>query len=403
MKTTLALLVLSVLCLAQSVEAQTRPAADAAPDGFVFKHPGLLDSKAELDAVKAAIKAGADPWASEYRAMKSSRYGDLSWTPHPVVVVHANGQEAWREQDDAVAAYTLALLWYYSGEEAYGAKSAEILNAWATTLKEHTSTDRQKEIVAAWAGSVFPLAAEILRSSYPGWTVLDTQRFSAMLDRAFVPLLAAGNATYNGNWELSMANALVCIGVFNEDDAAFRRGVLLWRQRVPAYFYISGDGLTPIRPSGTKDRDSDRAINDYWFAPIRYVDGLCQETGRDFGHHMQMGLASAINTAEVAFHQGLDLYAEQDARLMATMEFHAARLLGHPLAGPELFARPFAASGVLPTWEIAYHHFHGRKRQAMPLTAELIRTKVHMAEPRTMLNMAWERLTHTGPPLAKPE
>ena len=36
-----------------------------------------------------------------------------------------------------------------------------------------------------------------------------------------------------------------------------------------------------------------------------------------------MGMAAAINAAETALHQGVDLYAEQATRLTAAMEFHA--------------------------------------------------------------------------------
>jgi hypothetical protein len=396
-------LVASAAMMGGPASAETLPAtvpagvadvpADAIPATFEFTHPGLLNSRAELDLVKARIKAGEEPWSSQFADMKNSHHGSQTWTPHPVAVVHSNGKEAWEEQDDAIAAYTLALLWYFTDDEAYAAKSVEILDGWSSVLIEHTSTDRQKELVAAWAGSVFPLAGEILRASYPKWTSGQIAQFSTMLDRAFVPLLLRGNPTYNGNWELSMANALLSIGVFNDDAATFNRGVFLWRRRVPAYFYLASDGPTPIRPFGTDKLDADSAINKYWFSPHRYFDGLCQETQRDYGEHMQMGLASAVNSAEIAFHQGLDLYGENDGRIMAAMEFQAARLLGKP-APPELFPNGFPAADLRPTWEIAYNHFHNRKGRPLPQTEELIRAQLRPSQFRTMLNMAWETLTH---------
>jgi hypothetical protein len=42
---------------------------------------------------------------------------------------------------------------------------------------------------------------------------------------------------------------------------------------------------------------------------------------------MQMGMASAMYTAETAHIQGVDLWAEEQARLTAAMEFHSRWIL----------------------------------------------------------------------------
>jgi hypothetical protein len=364
----------------------------AAPRLFV--HPGLLNSKAELDFIKAKIAAGTEPWVSLFRAMKHSRFGDLNWEPKPLAVINARGNDADLELDDATAAYTQALLWYFTDDAAYARKSVEILNAWSAKLTRHTSADRQEELVAAWSGSIFPLAGEVLRASYPQWSRGEIKQFSAMLDRAFLPLLMPGNPKYNGNWELAMINGLMCIGVFNDDAATFDRAVFLWRKRVPAYFYLSEDGPAPLRPHGTEELNSDIAISRYWFEPAHYFDGLCQETRRDYGHHMQEGMVSAINAAEIAFHQDLDLYGENERRFRAAMEFHAGALLGRPVAKAD-FPDGFVPAGCLPTWEVAYNHFHNRRRLDLPATGALIRTKVRVSNlTPTHNNMTWESLTH---------
>jgi hypothetical protein len=108
---------------------------------------------------------------------------------------------------------------------------------------------------------------------------------------------------------------------------------------------------------------------------------------------MQMGLASAVNSAEIAFHQGIDLYTENENRIMAAMEFQASPLLGNPVP-QDLFLTGFVASDLLPTWEIAYNHFHNRKGFTLPMTDTLIRTKIRPSYFMTMLNMAWESITH---------
>jgi hypothetical protein len=365
--------------------------------GFVFTHPGMLNSKAELNFIKAKITAGEEPWKSALNKMKSSYFGNTGWVPKPISVVDADWSpsknDAGTENDDATAAYTQALLWYFTGNESYAKKSVEILNAWAVTLTGHTSKELQKQLVAGWCGSLFPMAAEIMRASYPKWTGEEISKFSAMLNKAFLPLLINGNPTFNGNWELSMINAMMCIGVFNEDTTTFNKAIFLWQKRVSAYIYLTTDGISPVRPYGTSNYNSESGVKGYWFNPTKYFDGLCQETCRDWGHHMQMGLASAINSAEIAWHQGIDLYSENDKRFVAAMEFQASTLIGNP-APKEFFPNGYVTSDLLPTWEIAYNHFHNRKGLAMPMTDALITKKIRPSYFTTMLNMAWETVTH---------
>jgi hypothetical protein len=373
--------------------------AKSPEEAFVFTHPGMLNSKAELDFIKAKIKANAEPWKTAFNKLKSSSFGNVNWVPKPIAVVDADWSptrnDAGTENDDATAAYTQALLWYFTDNEAYAKKSVQILNTWAVTLTSHTSKELQKQLVAGWCGSLFPLAAEIMRASYPKWTSEEIAQFSAMLNKAFLPLLINGNPTFNGNWELSMINAMMCIGVFNEDQATFDKAVLLWRKRVPAYIYMTTDGISPVRPYGTSNYNSESGIKSYWFNPPKYFDGLCQETCRDWGHHLQMGLASAINSAEIAWHQGVNIYAENEKRFVAALEFQASAQLGNPVS-KELFPNGFAVdvNDKLPTWEIAYNHFHNRKGLILPMTEALINKKIRPSYFTTMLNIAWETLTH---------
>ena len=64
-------------------------------------------------------------------------------------------------------------------------------------------------------------------------------------------------------------------------------------------------------------------VQAFWCNPIRWVDGLTQETCRDNGHHTQYGMGSALHAAEVAWHQGVDLYTAEADRYIATMELMA--------------------------------------------------------------------------------
>src|SRR5262249_15410909 len=137
------------------------------------------------------------------------------------------------EQADCGAAYSHALMWYITGDEAYAKKSIEIMNAWSGTLKGgHILANGP--VQAAWWGSVFPRAAEIIRYTYKGWSDAEIAQFQNMLRTQFLPFIMHGD-TENGNKELSMTEALINIGVFNDDRAVFDLGVKMWRGRTPAY------------------------------------------------------------------------------------------------------------------------------------------------------------------------
>lgn len=55
------------------------------------------------------------------------------------------------------------------------------------------------------------------------------------------------------------------------------------------------------------------------------VDGVSQETCRDFGH-TAYGLAATFNVAETALLQGVDLYTPNLKRLSATVALHTGLL-----------------------------------------------------------------------------
>jgi hypothetical protein len=353
-----------------------------------FRHPGLLNDGDELAALRRRVSGGHDP---AFEAMRHSGFAALDWRPQPRRSVYCGPYSkpdhgCHEEKNDATAAYTHALLWAVTGTPAHAAKAVEILDAWSATLVEHAG--HNAPLQSAWVASLLIRAAEILRHTSEAWSPAGVARFSRLLETAYLPYVVDGMPTYNGNWELSMIEATMAAGVFLDDGAIFDRAVAMWRRRVPAYFYLRADGTRPVAPPGTHRFDEEAALVEKWYGQNRFVDGLAQETCRDFGHTMY-GLAAAVNAAEIAFHQGVDLYAEQTKRLTAAMEFHAAYLLGQPapawLCGGHLNLRRS------PTWEIAYHHFHDRVGLQMPLTARLIES---IRPSGTDHHMAWESFTH---------
>jgi len=106
---------------------------------------------------------------------------------------------------------------------------------------------------------------------------------------------------------------------------------------------------------------------------------------------MEWGIMAAIDAAETARQQDLDLYNEQSKRLRDGLEFHANYDLGASV--PSWLCGGSISTANTTAWEIAYNHFNTRLGISMPKTQQM----VQRVRP-TGVNyfIAWETLTHAG-------
>jgi hypothetical protein len=362
-----------------------------------FVHPGILVDKGMLDFVKGKIAAGTDPWKSALSKASSDSLGSLSYTAKPRAIVECGPTSnpdigCTDEKNDVVAAYTDALIWYYTGDQKHADKAIQIMNAWSAVLKQHTNDNAQLQ--ASWAAEIFPRAAEIIRYSNAGWSATDIAQFSTMLKTAYLPEVVDGS-TRTGNWDTSAIEAAMNIAIFLDDTAEFQKIVKLWRDRVPAYVYLSTDGALPVQPP-RQTALSDSALKSYWYNPKSFADGLTQESCRDvpgsgtagFGH-AQYGMAGIINAAETARIQGVDLFASEQKRLTAMLELHSKYLNGASISG--LCNTQIAGVDPDPMWEIGYNAYANVLGQALPVTQILIKSIRPTGQTH---HMAWETLTH---------
>lgn len=360
-------------------------------------HPGIVVSADRLVFVRSQIAAGREPWTSALARARGSFYAKASWVPKPVALVQCGAYNnpnigCTAETDDAQAAYTNALLHSLTGEQRYADKAIEIMDAWSGVLQGHsfdTTTYKNGRLQSAWAAQTFTKAAELVRHSRAGWSPDRVARFEAMLRSAYLPMVRDGWTGGMANWQLSMAEATMDIGVFLDDRAVFDDGVGDWRAQVVSAFYLRSDGPQPIPPLGTYVKPS--YVPTYWFKPTAFVDGLGQETCRDLGH-TAMGLAAAVNAAETAGIQGVDLYAEQQQRLVAAMEL-TTRYLSDPSAPGWVCPEPPKAGGTAGalTFEIGLRHYAVEEGLSLPST----RAWVERNRPtKSGIFMNWETLTH---------
>ncbi|MER7457599.1 alginate lyase family protein [Micromonospora sp. NPDC126480] len=375
-----------------AVDAGPLPTTRDGRSGFV--HPGILVSAPQLDFVLGKVRAREEPWHSAWLEVVRSRYADLSWRPEPVATVECGfysnpDRGCTREAEDAIAAYTHALLWVFTRDGRYAQKSVEILDAWSGALKRHTNSNAPLQ--AGWSGAMFVRAAELIRHTYQGWAPDRLARAEEMFRTAFLPLVLGELKGYRaGNWGLIMLDAAVGISVFLDDRPSFLKAVETWRLRLRSYVYLSSDGALP--KASPDDTYTTQQLVRQWSGQTRFVDGLAQETCRDF-LHTGWGLSAAAHVAETAWIQGLDLYAEARERLTAALELHAGFDLGEPV--PSWLCGGKLTLGIHPMPEVAYNHYVTRVGQPLPRTEQVIKAN-RPAGPAFFY--AWETLTHAANP-----
>ena len=388
--------VLAAACAALVAGTLTTPAvasSQAVDAPAVFTHPGVGSSQAQLDFVRAKVQAGAQPWTDAFNQAKNSAYASLSRTPKPRAVVECGPYSnpnygCTDEREDAIAAYTDALLWYLTRDDRYAQKSIQLMDAWSATIQDHTNSNAPLQ--TAWSASSWPKAAEIIKHVYGNWP--NAGRFATMLRNVYVPEIINGSNS-NGNWELSMTEALQGIGVFLEDKAIYDKAIALYRLRVPAYVYLESDGALPKTVPSQNLNTRDKIVS-YWQGQGTFVTGLTQETCRDFTH-TGYGISSISHVLETARIQGIDMYPEFGERLRQALGFQSKweRNL-EPV--PLWLCNGTLHRGLGPITEVGYNALHTRLGIAMTNTQAL--TESRRPAGSNNLFVAWETLTHAENP-----
>jgi len=304
-------------------------------------HPGVLQTRADLEFMKAKIKAGEEPWKSSWQIWLDSRVASLSFQPKPFAHIvrgaYDAGDKGGRElQASASAAENHVMQWYVTGDEAHARKAIEILDAWSSTLADFAENDAM--LLAGWTGGQFCNAAEILCATYPAWGAPSQQQFKRMLLTVYVPLLRMFYPEANGNWDAGIMYTLLAIGVYCQDRRLMESVYRHYR------LGLVNSGIT------------------------RYVypSGQCEETCRDQGH-TQLGLGYLVNTCVVAWNQGVDLFGEADNRLALGIEYTARYNLGEDVP---VYGR--IGAGSRGRFSDIYHtvlqHYRYEKHMEMPYT-----------------------------------
>lgn len=117
-----------------------------------------------------------------------------------------------------------------------------------------------------------------------------------------------------------------------------------------------------------------------------------------------MGLGALINGAETARLQGIDLYGEEQARIVAALELNSRYVHDAVTGGQNPPANWVCQSGEHHEWRLESHLGIGYNHDAttlgvlMPHTRELLVDVVRPSAWRSSGHLDYEALTHAGTP-----
>ncbi len=293
----------------EQVETQPDPSSpeDEASLERVLVHPGALSTNDDFSRMRTKIDAGAEPWSSAWTSLSSHGFSQLGQSPAPLSVLKrgGDGQNFGRVIKELQKAYSLALRWKISGDDAYAELAIRFLNDWSATLTEVTG-NADRFLAAGLYGYQFANVGEIM-STYEGWAQEDRERLEQMLLTLFYPMSRQFLQQHNGacisnywaNWDLANIAGIMAIGIFTDR-------VDIYEEALDYLYNGAGNGallnqLAYLHPGNM---------------------GQYQESGRDQGH-TTLGVALYGVIAKMAWNQGDDVFAYNNHQLLAQSEYIA--------------------------------------------------------------------------------
>ncbi len=337
------------------------------PSAHAFLHPGGLHTDTDFLRMSNKVAQAAHPWVDSYNGMNSVWMANLNmpWNPQTQIIRGGTGNNYARSQDDALAIYYHALRWRITGNTNYAEEAIAGMNLWSAKMTNGVGGDSNWALGAGICGYEFAVAGEALRG-YPNWSATSISNYCN-----FLKIFAAGNdnflANHNGtcdshywaNWDGCNVASLIACAVFCDDTNMFNRAVAYYKQ---------GKGNGNITSAA-------------WFI---HTNGLAQwqESGRDQAHTMD-GVAWIGVTAQVAWNQGVDLFAFDNNRLLRGIEYAAKYNLfgdvpyqsysvceGGNFNWGTLSLNAGGRGFLPPTWDLFYNHYVNIKGLAAPWTAQ---------------------------------
>lgn len=154
----------------------------------VFAHLCTLYSERDIRRVKINVHARKEPWYRAWQHLESGELAQTTWMPQPHEILVRATNATWQPTQsenygdayrDVHSAYQLSVRWLIGGITSYADHAVEIMNGWASTLRNINGTE-DKFLAAGLYGHQIANAAELL-GIYSGWTTANQSAFGDML------------------------------------------------------------------------------------------------------------------------------------------------------------------------------------------------------------------------------
>jgi hypothetical protein len=279
-------------------------------ESSVFAHPGALHSEQDIRRVKLNVLAKRQPWYRAWQHLESGELAQTTWIPRPHEILVRGTNATWQPTPsenfgdayrDAHSAYQLSLRWLIGGNTSYADHAVEIMNGWASTLRDINGTE-DKFLAAGLYGHQFANAAELLRM-YSGWTTANQSAFGVMLNNVFAKynreFLEHHNyktSFYYANWDLCNIASLMAIGIFTDNRTMFDHATQYWQYGLPDSSVVVNGALPYFSIANFTEHGSGKRLMEM------------QESGRDQGHSLLcMALLGVIG--QQGWNQDVDLFS----------------------------------------------------------------------------------------------
>lgn len=318
-----------------------------------FIHPGIAITKAEIERFQKHIRAGDEPWISEFEMLAADEYSK----ENPRIFSGDGGGDTtkltseWRLKNmryDATTATDQALMYLITGNEKYRENTMKIIRAWYKLRDCYTSlgSDWIDHGVIAYKMTV---AAELMKYSSCEnedlvWTEEDNEMFIGMLD--------ATNDKYDRYW-LWMNQHNICnqgtmaSAIFRNDLEAYKTAVV----RTSTNPEGGGSKYTMTGSGGAITQVFRIVDYDAWNGDKIEPTFVHAEMGRDQGH--AYGNVSALATCAMMTYlqgtkvdpetgemtdaeNGVNMFEFADHRLLKGASYIARYNLGYNVVHPSI-------------------------------------------------------------------
>jgi hypothetical protein len=223
-------------------------------------------SEARLGILKARVEQKVEPTLTAWQELEAAADEALDREPHapaewfvPLYYEDGEGHVKAKQglQDDANAAYSLALAYRITDDIRYARAAVRLINAWGTEVKSLKSGE-DSGLSFSYHFPALIFAASLLESA-ECWPVNEQAVFKRFVREKALPINTMARDNNWGNWGLVLV--LAC-AAYTDDQALFDAGATRWKEFIESQIADDGHLIHEVNRAGNK-RKGDYGI---WYS-----------------------------------------------------------------------------------------------------------------------------------------